>query len=189
MVENPGREVHMLGGEGEVVAAGAGLDVVGGGTEGNYNARDDKPRSPSSYGSLAKANPMFRPIQPKQSAVKEISRREQAEGIARLLPKRRRRGGRLPKGRPDTSGASNTGGSGQYPVSTRVQHDAAAEPADASLRGQSLQPRVVGGSSRVAVAEPVLFHRHVLPKESRRVDEDGDGTAAVAQRKRRGEDR
>ncbi|KAH7233741.1 uncharacterized protein BKA55DRAFT_479244, partial [Fusarium redolens] len=47
--------------------------------------------------------PMFRPIQPKQSAVKEISRREQAEAIARLLPKRRRRGGRLPKRRPDTS--------------------------------------------------------------------------------------
>ncbi|KAG6980204.1 hypothetical protein FocnCong_v009496 [Fusarium oxysporum f. sp. conglutinans] len=186
MVENPGRKVRMLGGEGEVATAGAGLDVVGGGTEGNYNTRDDKPRSPSRYDSLAKANPVFRPIQPKQSSVEEISRREQAEAVARLLPKRRRRGGRLPKRRPDTSGASNTGGSGQYPVLTRVQHDAAAGSADASLSGQSLQPRVVGGSSRVAVAEPVLFHRHVLPKESRRGDEDGDGMAAVVQRKRRG---
>ncbi|RKK75609.1 hypothetical protein BFJ68_g18094, partial [Fusarium oxysporum] len=186
MVEDPGREVRMLGGEGEVATAGAGLDVVGGDTEGNYNTRDDKPRSPSRYDSLAKASPVFRPIQPKQSSVEEISLREQAEAIARLLPKRRRRGGRLPKRRPDTSGGSNTGGSGQYPVLTRVQHDAAAGPADASLSGQSLQPRVVGGSSRVAVAEPVLFHRHVLPKESRRGDEDGDGMAAVVQRRRRG---
>ncbi|EXL63492.1 hypothetical protein FOCG_01824 [Fusarium oxysporum f. sp. radicis-lycopersici 26381] len=149
MAENPGREVRMLGREGKVPTAGAGLDV---------------------------------------SSVEEISQREQAEAIARLLPKRRQQGGRLLKRRPDTSGASNTGGSGQYLVLTRVQHDAAAGPADASLSRQSLQPRVVGDSSRVAVAEPVLFYRHVLPKESRRGDKDGDGMAAVIQLKRRGED-
>jgi hypothetical protein len=47
MVENPGREVRMLGGEGEVATAGAGLDVVGGGTEGNYplNCRKAPARS------------------------------------------------------------------------------------------------------------------------------------------------
>jgi hypothetical protein len=147
--------------------------------------------------SLLRRNPAStpRPIEPKQSALDDTRGSDQAAAaIVRGLPKRRRRGGRPPKRRPGTSGASNTGGSGQHPACTRVQHggvavdvdDAAAEPADASLSGQSLPPRVVGGSPRAAVAEPVPFHRHGLPKESHREDGYGGAAAAVVPEERRG---
>ncbi|KAH6954070.1 hypothetical protein BKA56DRAFT_625283 [Ilyonectria sp. MPI-CAGE-AT-0026] len=50
----------------------------------------------------------------------------------------------------------------------------------------SLPPTVVGGSPRAAVAEPVLFHWHGLPKESHGGDEDGGAAAAVVPEERRG---
>ena len=147
--------------------------------------------------SLLRRNPAStpRPIEPKQLALDDTRGSDQAAAaIVRGLPKRRRRGGRPPKRRPGTSGASNTGGSGQHPACTRVQHggvavdvdDAAAEPADASLSGQSLPPRVVGGSPRAAAAEPVPFHRHGLPKESHREDGYEGAAAAVVPEERRG---
>ena len=117
---------------------------------------------------------MLRPIVPKQLTLEDTRRSDQAAAaIAQGLPTSRRRRGRPPKRRPDASGASNTGGSGQHPASTRVQHNAAAEPEDASLSRQSLLPRVVGGSSRVAVAEPVLFDRQRLPQQSQREYQKG----------------
>ncbi|KAH6957678.1 hypothetical protein BKA56DRAFT_464200, partial [Ilyonectria sp. MPI-CAGE-AT-0026] len=72
------------------------------------------------------AAPTFRQIQPKQSAAEDteqsvsedIRRSELAAAIARGLPKRRRGRGRPPKARPDTSGASNIGGSAQHPALT-----------------------------------------------------------------------
>ncbi|KAH8665657.1 hypothetical protein BGZ61DRAFT_484365 [Ilyonectria robusta] len=119
-----------------------------------------------------------RPTDPKQLTLDDIGRSDQAAtAIARGLSKRCRRRGRPPKRRPDASGASNTGGTGQRPVSTRVQHDAVAELADASLSGQRLQPRVVGGSLRAAVA--------VRPNESHGGDEVGGVAAAVVPEKRR----
>ncbi|KAH7110175.1 hypothetical protein EDB81DRAFT_672333, partial [Dactylonectria macrodidyma] len=57
-------------------------------------------------------------IQPKQSVSEDIRRSELAAAIARGLPQRRRGRGRPPKARPDTSGASNIGGSEQHPALT-----------------------------------------------------------------------
>ncbi|PNP59973.1 hypothetical protein FNYG_14697 [Fusarium nygamai] len=72
--------------------------------------------------------PTVRIIQPKQSVSEDIKRRELAAAIAGGLPKRRRRGGRPPKARPDTSGVSNTEGSAQHPVVTQARDEGAARP-------------------------------------------------------------
>ncbi|KAH6953694.1 hypothetical protein BKA56DRAFT_708174 [Ilyonectria sp. MPI-CAGE-AT-0026] len=102
-----------------------GVDVVAA-AEKEPSARGKRLGRLPTYDSLANAAPTFRQIQPKQSAAEDteqsvsedIRRSELAAAIARGLPKRRRGRGRPPKARPDTSGASNIGGSAQHPALT-----------------------------------------------------------------------
>ncbi|EFY94377.2 ATP-dependent DNA helicase PIF1 [Metarhizium robertsii ARSEF 23] len=76
-------------------------------------APDQQPRRRSTYERLANAASTFRPIQPKQSAqsaIEEVSRREQAEAIVKALPKLRRRGPQPRQRIPQRNGVSSTGG-------------------------------------------------------------------------------
>ncbi|KID81370.1 arrestin domain-containing protein [Metarhizium guizhouense ARSEF 977] len=74
-----------------------------------HTAPDQQPRRRSRYERLGNATSTFRSIQPKQSAIEDVSRREQAEAIIRTLPKLRR-GPRPGKRRAGPSGASSTEG-------------------------------------------------------------------------------
>ncbi|KJK73763.1 hypothetical protein H634G_10968 [Metarhizium anisopliae BRIP 53293] len=102
-------------------------------------APDQQPRRRSTYERLANAASTFRPIQPKQSAqsaIEEVSRREQAEAIVKALPKLRRRGPQPRQRIPQRNGVSSTGGlAGQL---IRPQETAG----DAHLAGES-SPRLL----------------------------------------------
>ncbi|KAH7117533.1 hypothetical protein EDB81DRAFT_767306 [Dactylonectria macrodidyma] len=135
--------------------------------------------------------PTVRIIQPKQSVSEEDIRRcELAAAITRGLPKRYRGRGRRPKARPNISHVSDAAGLAQHALLAQARDgdvrvnvdDAAAEPEDAALVRKTLFPKVASGALGAAVVEPMPLHRHILPKENRRGDEEEDGMAAVAQR-------
>ncbi|KJK84842.1 hypothetical protein H633G_11357 [Metarhizium anisopliae BRIP 53284] len=104
-------------------------NTVDGNTAPNQQLRR-RPR----YERLANTTSTFRSIQPKQSAIEEASRREQAEAIVRALPNLRRRGPPPRKRIPQPSDASSTGG---FPSKLVWSRETEGASGDAHLAGVS----------------------------------------------------
>lgn len=116
-----------------------------------HTAPNQQLRRRPRYERLANTTSTFRSIQPKQSAIEEASRREQAEAIVRALPKLRRRGPPPRKRIPQPSDASSTGG---FPSKLVWSRETEGASGDAHLAGVSLSKPLVQTACEEAGQRP-----------------------------------